>query len=164
MALATLNGLPVPGLNPPWVLVFSHTESLDSVLPKNPLCAQFVKGPTGIHALQVSSAQRIFQLFRSVGPLVSVRTSVDTGYPQRTCVVQYWNVQDADYARTTSLAFPEIVYTMGPFTLRTFTQYSILCSVGGLLQLVRHIPPTESCARILVAHSYLKTCRIYSRR
>ena len=131
MALATLSGLPVPGLIPSWVLTLSHMESLDSALPKDPLCAQFVKGsPTGIHGLQAASAQRIFRLFRPIGPLVSVRTNINTGYPQRTCVIQYWNEKDADYARGPVREFSDIIRTMGPFTLRTFTQYNLLCSVS----------------------------------
>ncbi|KIP03989.1 hypothetical protein PHLGIDRAFT_494959 [Phlebiopsis gigantea 11061_1 CR5-6] len=84
MALATLNGLPVPDMDPPWNLALSHTDSLENALPTEPLCAQFVKVPGGTHPLLNASAQEAFEWFRSAGPLVAVRTNVNVGYPQLT--------------------------------------------------------------------------------
>ena len=134
MALATMNGLPVPGLDPPWTLTLSHTESLAETWPKGSVCAQFVKGgPTGIHALQATSAQQLFRIFRPIGPLVLIRTNVDVGYPQRTCVIQFWNEDDANCARIRPCPpLRHVISGMGSFTLRTFTWYSVLCSVSRL--------------------------------
>ncbi|KIP03995.1 hypothetical protein PHLGIDRAFT_214110 [Phlebiopsis gigantea 11061_1 CR5-6] len=44
MALATLNGVPVPNLDPPWALTLSHNSSLDIPFPKEPLCPQSFGG------------------------------------------------------------------------------------------------------------------------
>lgn len=130
MALATLNGVPVPGLDPPWTLTLSHTSSLDSALPKEPLCAQYVKVPSGSHVLQRRSAQDIFRFFRVAGPLVLVQTNIDVGYPNPTCVVEYWEEEHALYALRNARTLHPTFLGMPTFVLRTFAQYSVLGTVS----------------------------------
>ena len=132
MALATLNGLPVPNTDPPWVLTLSHSSSLESAFPKKPLCAQFVKAPSKSHVLLNATAQDIFRWFRSAGPLVMIQTNVDVGYPNRTCVVQYWNEEHALTALTKPRSLHSIFTDLPQFTLRTFAQCSVLGSVRGI--------------------------------
>ncbi|KIP03988.1 hypothetical protein PHLGIDRAFT_213976 [Phlebiopsis gigantea 11061_1 CR5-6] len=126
MALATLNGVPVPNMDPPWNLTLSHTASLANALPTEPLCAQFVKASAGIHALRQSTAQDVFRWFRSAGPLVMVRTDVDVGYPQRTCMVQYWHETHASSALHHPRDLHIVLQKMPAFVLRTFAQCSVL--------------------------------------
>ncbi|EKM49815.1 uncharacterized protein PHACADRAFT_214337 [Phanerochaete carnosa HHB-10118-sp] len=127
MALATMQGVTVPNVQPPWVLTLSHTASLDSALPRDPLCAQFIKAGAagGIHGLHLATAQQIFRWFRTAGPLVSVRTNVDVGYKHRTCVLEYWDEEDANYARLHCREFHFTLQRMEPFSLRTFAPHSV---------------------------------------
>lgn len=133
MALATLQGVPVPNVRPPWVLMLSHSASLDSALPTEPLCAQFVKAGAsgGIHGLHLATTQQIFRWFRAAGPLVSVRTNLDVGYSHRTCVLEYWHAEDADFARRRCHGFHATLRKMEPFTLRTIALHSVLASNMG---------------------------------
>lgn len=98
MALATLNGSYIPSLDPPWVLKLSHTPSLASPLPEEPLCAQAVVQRKKESVLQTASAQELFEWFRVAGPLVSVQTNVKLRFQKPCCVVQYWNEKDALFA------------------------------------------------------------------
>ena len=132
MALATLNGLPVPNMDPPWTLMLSHSSSLESAFPKEPLCAQFVKVPSKDHVLLNATAQDVFCWFRSAGPLVTVQTNVDVGYPNRTCVVQYWDEEHALSALTKPRSLHHSFEAVSQFTLRSFAQCSVLGSVGGV--------------------------------
>ena len=132
MALATLNGAPVPGMIPPWTLTLSHKSSLDSALPKEPLCAQFVKFSSGSHPLQRATAQEIFRWFRPAGPLVLVQTGVDVGYPNEIPVIQYWHEEHALRAHHEPRKLSPVLSTMPPFTLRTIAQWCILASVSNV--------------------------------
>ncbi|KIP03992.1 hypothetical protein PHLGIDRAFT_214018 [Phlebiopsis gigantea 11061_1 CR5-6] len=125
MALATLNGLPVPNLDPPWNLVLSHSSSLESALPKEPLCAQFAKSPANTHPLSDASAQDVFRWFRPAGPLVTARADVDVGYPKRTCVIQYWDETHASSAFKCPQGLHPALTSMPMFNLRTFAQCSV---------------------------------------
>ena len=137
MALATLNGVPVPDLEPPWTLTLSHNSSLDSPFPSSPLCPQCAKftmdSEDPDHPLQHATAQQIFNWFRVVGPLVYVQKDVNVGYPSLTCVIQYWQEEDA------VVAHREAPYMFGDtfaFTLRTFVPWAVSAAVGGIVSRV----------------------------
>lgn len=134
MALATLQGTLVPG-GIPWTLTLSHTESLDGILPERPVCAQFVKTSATkiVHDLKTASAQQLFRYFRSAGPLVFVHTDVDVGYKYRTCVLEYWNAEDAGYARMHCQWLHPAMGNMQPFMLSTFSPHSVMCTVSAPL-------------------------------
>ncbi|GJE92624.1 RNA-binding protein [Phanerochaete sordida] len=131
MALATLQGAPVAA-SPAWALALSHAPGLARAAPApaDAPCAQFVQGGEagGIHALHLASAQQVFRWFRVAGPLVVVRTGVDVGYPQRTCVLEYWDVKGADYARRWRGELHSMLRGMEPFSLRTFAPHCVLAS------------------------------------
>ena len=129
MALATLQGLPVPGAVPPLHLSFSHSAALDRPIPERPLCAQFAKSASEVHPLQNATSQDVFRWFRPAGPLVSVQVEVDVGYPKGTCVLQYWRQEDADYARQYAGTLHAALKRLPTFTLRTFTPWTVVCMV-----------------------------------
>ena len=81
------------------------------------------------HPLLLCTAQKVFQWFRHAGPLVSVRVNVDIGFPERTCILEYWEEEDAQYARTHCHTLHSSLKGMQPFTLRTFNPATLLCSV-----------------------------------
>ena len=129
MALATLQGLPVPGVEPPWHLSLSHSATLESPFPEKPLCAQFVKSIQGVHPLYSATAQEIFRWFRNAGPLVFVRVNVDVGYPQKTCLMEYWKEEDAQFAMENTRILHSGLKNKPAFNLRTITLWSVLCTV-----------------------------------
>ena len=145
MALATLNGLPIPHLDPPWNLQLSHSSSLDTALPTEALCAQFAKSSAKTHPLLEANAQDIFRWFRPVGPLVTVRADVDVGYPKRTCVIQYWDEKHATAAFKSPQGLHPDLLNMPQFVLRTFAPCSVFVSVSQCFE--SPLPPSHSFSR-----------------
>ncbi|GJE93691.1 hypothetical protein PsYK624_098510 [Phanerochaete sordida] len=129
MALATLQGIPVPNTNPRHNLKISHSPSLVSSVPFERLYSQYVKTKkVAGHPLLLCTAQKVFHWFRHAGPLVSVRVDVDIGFPGKTCVLEYWDEEHALYARAHCRFLHSSLHGMPPFILRTFSPTSLQCS------------------------------------
>ena len=132
MALATLNGLPIPGLEPPWALTLSHAYSLDNPFPKVVVCGQGVVHSTKDHPIRSASAQDLFSWFRVAGPLVSVRTNVDVGYRNPTFVIQYWEEKHAQFALRKARHMHDSLKNMAPFMLHTVAPWAVAVKVRPL--------------------------------
>ncbi len=130
MALATLQGMPVPGLSPPWSLALSHSPFLQEPLPERPLLPLFVKTDVATHAVLIANAQTVFTWFRATGPLVTVRVGVDVGYAHPTCVLEYWEEQHAQTARLRGQDISMFTRGTMPFTLRVFDPLKLYCAVS----------------------------------
>ena len=136
MALATLHGMTLEGVTPPYTLQLSHNASLDPPTPdaSKRVLPQFVKC-AGSHTLLAKNAQALFAFFRIVGPLVSVRANVDVGYPMKTCTVEFW---DANHAR---LAQSEVLTSINQVqenvaTLQAFDPCDLFCSVRSSARMI----------------------------
>ncbi|KIP03990.1 hypothetical protein PHLGIDRAFT_214007 [Phlebiopsis gigantea 11061_1 CR5-6] len=125
MALATLHGLSIPNLDPPWTLALSHTFSLDSPFPKEMLCGQSVVHSTKDHPIRSASAQDLFSWFRVAGPLVSVQAGVDVGYRNPTFIIQYWDEKHAQFALRKARQMHDTLKNMPPFILHTVVPWAI---------------------------------------
>lgn len=133
MALATLQGAVMPGVNPPWTVSLSHSPNLESPEPRPyaRLFPQFIKSATTPHPLlHGANPQTIFRWFRNAGPLVSVSMDVDVGHPERTTVIEYWDPEHANFARREKQAVHEDLSGSPAFTLRTFDPCNLYCAVG----------------------------------
>ncbi|KAI0793063.1 hypothetical protein BC629DRAFT_1508739 [Irpex lacteus] len=134
MALATLQGETVDGVDPPWALALSHSPTLESVLPTGRRWPQRVIPNVlpGDTWPGMTTAQTIFRWFRSVGPLVSVRMNMAMGNSQNATVIEYWNKAHSDIAG----AAPNLVHSamldsvprVPRLTLRFFDLCSVRCS------------------------------------
>lgn len=130
MALATLQGVQVPGANPPIALALSHAPELSVAAPPLPLLSQFVQSDLVDHPLRKASPQDVFRWFRGSGPLVSVRTDVDVGHKNRTCVIEHWEEEHAIYAKTQRKSLHAALKAMPGFTLRIFDPCNLYCAVS----------------------------------
>ena len=130
MALATLQDTVVTDVNPPWKMVLSHSPTLEPALPPQRIFSQYIRS-NGIphNPIEGSSPQTIFKWFRSVGPLVSVRTNVDIGYSQRAIVLEFWGATHAKLARGLKNKVHADLHSIPGFTLRTFDPYTLHCTV-----------------------------------
>lgn len=138
MALATLQGEPVDGVNPPWSLVLSHSPTLESALPTcrrwpQRVVPDLLPGQMWPGAI---TSQAIFRWFRSVGPLVSVRINMSMGNSQNATVIEYWNKAHSDIAGAApNLVHSAILYSIPRIprlTLRFFDPCTVRCSVSSL--------------------------------
>ena len=131
MALATLQSTQIPGVNPACLLTLSPTSTLVGSLPAKPIIALYVKPVFGgPHALQVTSAQQLFQYFRPAGPLIFVHTDVDVGADRRTCALEYWDLDDAQYATEHRHSLHSALRSVQMYALCAFYPYGIRCSVS----------------------------------
>ncbi|KAI0698133.1 hypothetical protein BC835DRAFT_690706 [Cytidiella melzeri] len=135
MALATLQGATVTGPNLlPWTMVISHSCTLEAAFPSHRIFPQFVRtdlnGTPG-HIGAEEDPQTLFKWFRRAGPLVSVQTDVNVGYPQRAIVVEYWNEEHANLARIKKNALHEDMQHRPAFTLRTYDPHNLYCAGFG---------------------------------
>ena len=130
MALATLQDTVVTDVNPPWKMVLSHSPTLEPTLPPQRIFSQYIRS-NGIphNPIEGSSPQAMFKRFRSVGPLVSVRTNVDIGYSQRAIVLEYWYEDDAKLARKMKNTVHTDLKDLPDFSLRTFDPCNLYCTV-----------------------------------
>ena len=128
MALATLQGFQIPASTPPITLSLSYSEQLDSPYPSAPIFPQYIKAEK-THPLYSASPQQLFSWFRSAGPLVEVRASVDVGQGGLTCTVQYWEESHAKFARDNSGNLHTALRAMPAFRLRIFDPWDLYCSV-----------------------------------
>ncbi|KAI0698131.1 hypothetical protein BC835DRAFT_691327 [Cytidiella melzeri] len=131
MALATLQGAVVANSGPPWTMVISHSPTLEPALPTHRIFPQFVKTYGTAGHIGDESPQTVFRWFRRAGPLVSVRTNVNVGYPERVIVVEYWNEDDANWARMEKNALHEGMQHRPAFILRTYDPCSLYCAGMG---------------------------------
>lgn len=130
MALATMSGMQVPDVNPPWHLVLSHSPSLVETLPKVPVLPFFLRQTDNEQPFRMKhDAQAVFCWFRRAGPLVSVRLDVDVGYEGRACVVQFWHDQHAVYARSLGLEIHPFTRTLN-FDLQVYNPWNLYCAVS----------------------------------
>ncbi len=129
MALATLQGAPIPGLAAPSLtLSLSHSPTLEEPVPEKPILPQFAKTATGKYRVQTANAQQAFTWFRHAGPLVTVRVNVDVGYSHFTCVLEFW---EASHAITAAKAVKDISESIHEqFTLQTFDPFNLYCAVS----------------------------------
>lgn len=140
MALATVQGLEIPGTTPPCVLTLSHTTSLDGILPQLPIVAQYVRPSfSEPHPLQAASAQQLFEYYRPAGPLFLIHTNFDVGHGRRTCVIEFWDIQDAGTAEAQRHGLHPALHTVAAYNLRAFYPYGIL---------ITNIGPSERAADI----------------
>lgn len=132
MALATLQQRVVRGWGQraDWTLKLSHTSTLDSAIPDEPLCRQYIKGDTSLIQIEDITSQDIFTWFRAAGPLVYAKDNVHVGQRYQTWVVQYWYEKDADFARQNYKRFHYKFKVHDSLSLRTFSPYSIVCRVS----------------------------------
>lgn len=133
MALATLQGAEVPGSNPPFFLEMCSSPDSIRAAPSRPLSPLYIKysgHETQVHPTQQASAQDIFTWFRRAGPLVSVRVNEDLGWPHPTCVLQYWQIPHAQYARLNCNTLHPALGGMPPFALRVYHPRNLYCAVG----------------------------------
>lgn len=132
MALATLQQRFVRGWGQrtDWTLKLSHTSTLDSAIPDEPLCRQYVKGDTSLIQIEDITSQDIFTWFREAGPLVYAKENVHVAQRYPTWVVQYWYEEDADFARQNYKRFHYKFRVHDSLSLCTFSPYSIVCRVS----------------------------------
>lgn len=132
MALATLQGVDVPNVSPPFRLALSHTAELDQTDPQDTLYSQFVKlrDPNKPHVLQDATAQEVFRWFRNAGPLASVKVEQDVGYPQKTCVIRYYKEEHARFAQSKCNLIHSVMKITEVFTLRTFMPNHLIIFVS----------------------------------
>ncbi|KAI0793061.1 hypothetical protein BC629DRAFT_343436 [Irpex lacteus] len=114
---------------PHWTMILSHSPILATAAPSDPILSQYLQTDPSFFASKVKP-QRLFNLFRQAGPVVSVRMNVHVGNKGQTAVVQYWYGEHADAARTTFNTLPGNLkkQKLPPFSLRTFDPCSICCS------------------------------------
>ncbi|KAI0319318.1 hypothetical protein OF83DRAFT_1082359 [Amylostereum chailletii] len=95
-ALATLNGRPIPGLQPPVHLVLSPYPPTTPPTPLPPPSAspRLVK-----HLPPGYTDSQLYDLFRSFGALANARTQ--TAFGKDTGVVEFWREEDARKAEET---------------------------------------------------------------
>ena len=134
MALATLQGATVRVENSTYSLSLSHSPTLQRNLPQNSPYPQFIEGEAdGHHLLHNASPQDIFKWFRHAGPLMSVNAGVRVGRNLTTCVIQYWDAVQAEYAERNCCTMNPELDNMAPFTLRTYDPCKLLCSVRSFI-------------------------------
>lgn len=126
MALATLQGEYVPDLVPSWKLSLSPSPTLEYQIPSSsrrdrPFYVQSITNPQSPHELAQRSPQEIFKLFRSAGPLLSVRSGSVPGFLNPICVLDYWSKDHAKYARDNCQTLHFALVDLMPFTLVSYT-------------------------------------------
>lgn len=130
MALATLQGTAIPGLDPPASLVLSHSPTLARPSPLDRLFPQFISVDKPDHPILSANASDIFRWFRKAGPLVSVDVRVNIGREHLASVVEYWEEGHADVARLNRRILHTDLERMPPFTLRTYDPCNLYCAVS----------------------------------
>lgn len=79
----------------------------------------------------MASVQTLFEWFRNAGPLVSVQTGVNIGYPEGVISLEYWNEEHAKRACTLkNKVHPDLAYSP-EFYLRNYDPYTVYCAVSG---------------------------------
>lgn len=138
MALVTLQGATVPGVVPAVQLRLSHSLTYEDPYPKTRIFRQFVKtSTTGPHpVLHGASVQTLFQWFRNAGPLVSVKTGVNIGYPEPVISLEYWDGQYANRARTLKNKIHSNLENSPEFVLRTYDPCKLYCAVSRWLSVL----------------------------
>ena len=129
MALATLQGVIVPGFSPEFALRLSHSPTLEIASPQSPLFPQFIHSDVAGHPLRNASAQDVFRWFRSAGPLAEVRVGLNVGRRGPVCSVQYWDEDHAKYARSNCRTLHMVLEAMPAFALRTYDPCNLYCAV-----------------------------------
>lgn len=138
MALATLQGVQIPGAFPPLRLVLSHTGDPEQPDSQSTLYPQFIEfnGANKPHIFRDASAQDVFRWFRNAGPLASVKVTEDVGGSQKTCILQYYKEEHARFAQSKCNLVHSALKSTGGFLLRTFIPNHLIISVSsGILQL-----------------------------
>lgn len=136
MALATLSGVEITGIGPPWTLLLSHSPLLKPTTPNSPILPLYVRpasdgSKTDERAWHSVNAQDVFSWFRHAGPLLSVRTNVNLGHDSTVCLVEYWKPEHARHARQTGRSLhPTLLSTMTPFALRVYDPWNLHCCVS----------------------------------
>ncbi|GJE92592.1 hypothetical protein PsYK624_087470 [Phanerochaete sordida] len=136
MALATVQSLQIPGISPPCLLTISPTLTLVGILPPKPIVVLYVKPSfSGPHtSLQAASAQQLFEYFRPAGPLALVHTDIDVGAERRTCAVEYWDLDDAQYAVNQRHSLHSALQRVPGYTLCPVYPYGVLCTNLGSIR------------------------------
>lgn len=132
MALATLQGVQIPGAFPPLRLVLSHTAGREQFGSQSTLYPQFIKfsDANKPHILRNTSAQEVFRWFRNAGPLASVKVAEDVGDSQKTCILQYYKEEHARFAQSKCNLIHSALKSTGEFSLRTFIPNCLIISVS----------------------------------
>lgn len=132
MALATLQGVQIPGAFPPLRLVLSHTADPEQMGSQSTLYPQFIKfsDANKPHILRNTSAQEVFRWFRNAGPLASVKVAEDVGNSQKTCILQYYKEEHARFAQSKCNLIHSALKSTGEFSLRTFIPNCLIISVS----------------------------------
>ena len=130
MALVTLQDTTMDAAEPSTIFTLSHSPDLAKFLPERRLFPQFVQSDKADHPLRTATAQDVFRWFRSAGPLASVQTKADVGREHRTCVVEYWEEEHANYARVNCGSLAAEFKTMPAFSLRTYDPCNLYCAVS----------------------------------
>lgn len=135
MALATLQGEYVPDLVPSWKLLLSPSLALEDPIPLSsgrdrPLYVQSIKNPQSPHELAERSPQEVFKLFRSAGPLLSVRSGSVPGFLNPMCVLDYWSKDHVKHARHICQTLHFELADLTPFILVSYTPVVINISVS----------------------------------
>ncbi|KIP03987.1 hypothetical protein PHLGIDRAFT_213934 [Phlebiopsis gigantea 11061_1 CR5-6] len=117
MALATLNTctkvLRNSGIREE--IRFSHTPRMESAMPEEPICRQYLKGN-----ISIVNNQTLFEWFRQAGPLVMCRIQDDIP------VVQYWSEMDAEFARQSFRKFHFKLQCNASLKLLTFSPFCVV--------------------------------------
>lgn len=148
MALATLQNIEIPGVEPPYSLQLSHSPQIAPSVPSKPLFPQYVKSKILNHPIQLCTPQKLFQWFRHAGPLVYVRVGVDLGFAERTCIFEYWDDVHAAYAQTHCRSLHTSLRGMKPFFLRIIVPTNLTCSVRPIESVARLSTDTSPLPRI----------------
>ncbi|KAJ3557049.1 hypothetical protein NM688_g1689 [Phlebia brevispora] len=126
MALATMSGMRVKDVEPPWHLSLTPSPLLDPCLPDDPILPMYIRNTDTGKPLQVADAQTLFIRFRTAGPLVSVHVNVDVGYESPACVLQFWDEEHAKYAKKSGAGIHPAFQEMH-FTLQTYDPWNLYC-------------------------------------
>ena len=127
MALATLQGVTVAGT---WQMMLSHSPTIEQSEPTGPRKALFVLkyGRAG-NIREDLTPQMVFKWFRSIGPLVSVRTNATMGDSRFATVIEYWDSNDAEVARAKTNSIHKALQNLPAFDLQFFDPLTLRCSV-----------------------------------
>ena len=146
MALATLVGTRVPGVEPPWFLNLWATPALTPSMPKKPLLPLFffLKREWLIsHSLD---AQTVFQWFRRAGPVLAVHLNVDIGYEQPACLVEYYLPEHQQAARKAGISIHRDVVDAVRPPFRVIDPWNLYCVVRRTSDL--YCAPTLTCSLV----------------
>ena len=129
MALATLPGTKVQGVEPPWFLNLWATSALTPSMPVKPLLPLFFylkREWTMSHSVD---AQTIFQWFRRAGPVLAVHLNVDIGYEQPACLVEYYLPEHLQAARRAGVSIHHDVVNAVRPPFRVIDPWNLYCAV-----------------------------------